>query len=238
MARKYLLAIDGGGIRGLIPAIALAALEERTGRPARESFDFLAGTSTGAIIAGALAAGVEAGAIVRLYQERAGAVFDRSRWTRLRRIVPGHMYSPHRLRALLAEVLGAAADRPLNALAADLLVTATRLRDGTPWYFVRDKLGRNSGRTGRLNLADCLVASAAEPTYFAPWTMPEDPAAPAGGRIGALVGGGVGVAGNPVYQACVEAFHYSDPAVYRPAETVVVSLGTGRFVDGRRPRWI
>lgn len=238
MARKYLLAIDGGGIRGIIPAAALVALEDQTGRPAREAFDFLAGTSTGAIIAGALVAGVEAKEILRLYQERAGEVFDQSFWTKLRRIVPGYMYSPHRLRAVIADVLGADTDRPLNAFATDLLITATHLRDGTPWYFVQDKPGHNSGRTGRLKLADCIVASAAEPTYFAPWTMPEDPLPPSEGRIGTLVGGGVGVAGNPVYQACVEAFRYSDPAVYRPEETIVVSLGTGRFVDGQELRWI
>ena len=45
------LAIDGGGIRGLIPAHVLAYLEDRTGRPTCEMFDVIAGTSTGAILA-------------------------------------------------------------------------------------------------------------------------------------------------------------------------------------------
>ena len=46
-----ILAIDGGGIRGLIPALVLAEIEQRTGRPISSLFDLVAGTSTGAIIA-------------------------------------------------------------------------------------------------------------------------------------------------------------------------------------------
>ena len=71
-----------------------------------------------------------------------------------------------------------------------------------------------------------MTASAATPTYFAPWQI---------GGIGLLVDGGVGVAGNPAYQACVEAFEYSG---YEPPTTKVVSLGTGRFLDRRRPTWL
>ena len=50
------LSIDGGGIRGLIPAVVLAELEGRTGRRIAELFDLVAGTSTGGILAGALGA--------------------------------------------------------------------------------------------------------------------------------------------------------------------------------------
>jgi patatin-like phospholipase/acyl hydrolase len=48
------LSIDGGGIRGLIPALVLAEIEDRTGRPVAELFDFVAGTSTGGLLACAL----------------------------------------------------------------------------------------------------------------------------------------------------------------------------------------
>ena len=46
-----ILSIDGGGIRGIIPAIVLAEIERRTGRPTAQLFDLVAGTSTGGILA-------------------------------------------------------------------------------------------------------------------------------------------------------------------------------------------
>lgn len=105
--------------------------------------------------------------------------------------------------------------------------------DGSAWYFVKDKPGYNRCRTGRLNLVDCVTASAAAPTYFPAWTI-RDVSPPA-----RFVDGGVGVLGNPVYQACMEAFWHTGE--YQPEETIVVSLGTGRVVPGRSPagfpRW-
>src|SRR2546422_5276580 len=49
-----ILSIDGGGIRGIIPAMVLAELERRTGRPICKLFDLIAGTSTGGVLALAL----------------------------------------------------------------------------------------------------------------------------------------------------------------------------------------
>jgi patatin-like phospholipase/acyl hydrolase len=48
---KKILSIDGGGIRGLIPALVPAEIEKRTGRAVAECFDLIAGTSTGGILA-------------------------------------------------------------------------------------------------------------------------------------------------------------------------------------------
>jgi patatin-like phospholipase/acyl hydrolase len=50
MSMKRILSIDGGGIRGMIPALVLAEIERKTGRPIAAQFDLLAGTSTGGII--------------------------------------------------------------------------------------------------------------------------------------------------------------------------------------------
>jgi patatin-like phospholipase/acyl hydrolase len=57
MQRRYILSIDGGGVRGIIPALALMKLERTTNRPARETFSFVAGTSTGALLASAVGGG-------------------------------------------------------------------------------------------------------------------------------------------------------------------------------------
>ncbi|CAN5218512.1 hypothetical protein BH18CHL2_BH18CHL2_06470 [soil metagenome] len=234
---KRLLAIDGGGLRGIIPLCLLAKLERETGAPARDTFSFLAGTSTGAVVAAALAAGVPAATILTFYEQDADSVFARSPLTPLRRLIFGHAYSTRALReAILRRLPAEARSWVLNDAPRDLLITAARLRDGTPWYFVRDHPGHNSARTGRLSLLDCVVASAAAPTYFAPWRMPDRP-----GEL--LVDGAVTVAGNPIYVACVEAFAYSPG--YVPAETIAVSLGTGRYVDRMNPthlfswlRWV
>src|SRR5918999_4319309 len=226
--RKRILAIDGGGVRGVIPAAVLAELERVTGRPVRESFDFLAGTSTGALIVAGLAAGIPAERVVRLYEDRSGKVFRRIPvLSTLSRIVTGSMYEIDALHRLIREELGPEArDWTLNDAPCDLLITAKRLGDGMPWYFVRDNPA-NSQRAGRYRLAEAVTASAAAPTYFQPWTI---------AGIGELLDGGIGVTGNPVYQACVEAFHYTD--AYDPASTLVVSLGTGTFLGRERPTWI
>jgi hypothetical protein len=75
MSRRFLLSIDGGGIRGLIPIIALVKLESTTGQLTREIFSFVAGTSSGAIIAAAIAAGIPAAHIRDLYLKRACEIF-------------------------------------------------------------------------------------------------------------------------------------------------------------------
>lgn len=51
---KYILSVDGGGIRGIIPAIILAEIEQRTRKTIAEIFDLMAGTSTGGIVVAGL----------------------------------------------------------------------------------------------------------------------------------------------------------------------------------------
>jgi patatin-like phospholipase/acyl hydrolase len=145
------------------------------------------------------------------------------------------MYSTKKLYDLIADEIDAARDWTLNDSPIDLLITAKRVPDGKTWYFVRDNR-RNSRWTGRLKLVDCATASAAAPTYFEPWMMAE-PIPPVDREpIGRLVDGGVGVTGNPVYQACIEAFYYTYK--FKPEETTAVSLGTGRYRDKKMPGWI
>jgi patatin-like phospholipase/acyl hydrolase len=221
---KRILSIDGGGIRGIIPASTLMALEQQLGKPVRDCFDFIAGTSTGALIAAALAAGVSASRVLDIYTNRSDEIFTPGKLIAgAERLIKGYSYDPDNIRKVLVSEFGPAATWTLNDSPIRLLITAKGI-DTKPWYFVRDN-PKNSGKTGNLGLVDCSVASASAPTYFSPWTINID------GEDKALVDGGVGVTGNPVYQACVEAFFYDD---FEPSDTRVISLGTGFFPPGNK----
>jgi patatin-like phospholipase/acyl hydrolase len=236
MPRRYLLSIDSGGIRGIIPAVALVKLEKTTGKLTRDVFSFVAGTSTGAIIATAIAAGIPAERILDFYVNRTSKIFTQSLLKYLKMFLFGSRYSSQKLHDLIAEAIYPAETWKLNDSPIDILLTAKRISDGMPWYFVRDN-PRNTSCTGHLGIVDCTTASAAAPTYFQPWTIAEalEPSPPCE-RVGTLVDGAVGVTGNPVYQACIEAFDFTPD--YHPKETITVSLGTGRFKHRKEPTWV
>jgi hypothetical protein len=133
------------------------------------------------------------------------------------------MYDSANIRKVMLSELGPAATWVLNDSPIRLLLTAKGI-DTHPWYFVQDR-PKNAQTTGKLSLIDCAVASASAPTYFKPWTMQ------VAGQSTVMVDGGVGVTGNPVYEACVEAFCFDD---LDPASTRVVSLGTGSYPPGNQ----
>ena len=88
---KRVLSLDGGGIRGIIPALVIAHLERQMGAPASELFDLIVGTSTGGILALGLALRDEQGRpllaakrMVALYERHGAEIFERSLWRKLR----------------------------------------------------------------------------------------------------------------------------------------------------------
>lgn len=226
MSRKRILAIDGGGIRGIIPLCALVRLEEQLGKPCREVFSFISGTSTGAIITGALATGMSAERTLEMYQTLGHQAFEFKLLDFLSTL-GSYKYESAPLARLLAEHLG---NPTLNELPIDVMFTAMRVRDGRAYYFVKDNPVTlpiaDRVHTGAFRLVDCITASAAFPLFFKAWDVPQ---------VGLCIDGGVGIAGNPAYQACVEAFYYSAPGSYPFAETTVVSLGTGYYVEDHSP---
>jgi patatin-like phospholipase/acyl hydrolase len=72
---KELLTIDGGGIRGILPAASLANLERDLDLPIGRYFDLISGRSTGGIIAIGLAIGMSAADILKLYEDKGPAIF-------------------------------------------------------------------------------------------------------------------------------------------------------------------
>ena len=76
------LSINGGGIRGIIPCSVLASLEQQTGKLTREIFSYVAGTSTGALLAAGVAAGIPASQLLAVYTTRSKGFSRRPVWWR------------------------------------------------------------------------------------------------------------------------------------------------------------
>jgi hypothetical protein len=205
-----ILAIDGGGIRGIIPAMVLAEVERRTGRPARELFDLIAGTSTGGIIACALARPEPrpAAELVDLYRREGPDIFSRSLGRRVASAegLLDEKYDDDALDTALARHLG---DTRLRDARTRVLVTTYDLHGREPFVF-------RSWRSGAdVSMAVAARATSAAPTYFEPVLFQ--------GR--SLIDGGV-YAINPALTAYTEALRLRPSE--SPAEHVVVSLGTGK----------
>ncbi|HEX5897420.1 MAG TPA: CBASS cGAMP-activated phospholipase [Thermoleophilaceae bacterium] len=211
------LAIDGGGIRGLIPALVLTEMERRAGRRIFEMFDLIAGTSTGGILACALCAPdpLPASELVALYEEEGPKIFDRSLFQRIKSA-----------EGLLDEKYdGSALDRALERFLEhkrlaetrpDLIVPAYDTALPGPYFFKSTK-ARETPESDDFPLSVVARATSAAPTYFE--------ALEAGDR--ALVDGGV-FAGNPAMCAFAEVRGEVDAR-----EVVLLSLGTGQRTSKR-----
>jgi patatin-like phospholipase/acyl hydrolase len=221
----YALSINGGGIRGILPASVLAGLEQQTGKLTRDLFSYVAGTSTGALMAAGIAAGIPASELLAVYTTESKYVFTPTGvLADAKRIAEGFMYDPRNLQKVLTQVFGPAANWTMNDCPIGICLSATAA-NGHNWFFVRDG-ARNARTTGVVKLVDAAVASASAPTYFDHWPLTAD-----GQGLWFFDGGSGGLA-NPSYQACVEMFDYDDFAAPR---TRLISLGTGYYPDGNAP---
>ena len=204
------LSIDGGGIRGLIPALVLEELERRAERRVFELFDLIAGTSTGAILACALCAPdpLPAARVAALYEEEGPEIFSRSIFQRIRSAdgLLDEKYDSATLDGVLARFLS---DKRLSRTRPDLVVPAYDTAGPGPFFF-KTTDARESPEDD-FPLSVVARASSAAPTYFEPSAVD--------GR--ALVDGGV-FAANPAMSAFAEAVRFQPGA-----EVVLLSLGTG-----------
>ncbi|MBZ5580048.1 MAG: patatin-like phospholipase family protein [Acidobacteriia bacterium] len=213
------LSIRGGGIRGIIPCCCLIQLEQQLGGLTRDHVDFCAGTSTGALLTAAVAAGVPASDLLKVYTDRSKEIFKPTGIIgTAKRVVVGFMYDPTHLHDVLVSVLDKAASSVVNDSLIRVMISATAM-NGRNWFFVKDN-PKNARTTGTVTLIDAAVASSCAPTYFDHWKIT------IGGKDIRFFDGGAGGTANPAYQACVEAFEYD---TFTPRDTRVVSLGTGYF---------
>lgn len=226
---RRILSIDGGGILGIFPAAFLAALERDVDQPIGEYFDLICGTSTGGIIAIALALGMPAASVVELYANRGPHIFGDvgSRWRvaagRVWRSVKQTVVAKHDSNQLRKELHTFLGDKRIGHARRRLVVPAWDPETRSVHIFKTAHHLRLSTDYKR-SMLDAAMATAAAPTYFGLHRTADG--------VG-LVDGGTW-ANNPVALGVVEAM----TILNWPGDDLrVLSLGCGSEVYqiGRRP---
>ncbi|KTS08064.1 patatin [Methylobacterium radiotolerans] len=210
-----ILSIDGGGICGILPASVLAELESRflDGRSVAGHFDMIAGTSTGGIIALALAHGLTARAIRDVYVERGGNIFPPPcRIERLTRFVRRHHRYVYERKPLEDELLRIFGETTFGEARTRLCIPAFEGFHGEPFIFKtpHHPVYRKDRSERMVKVA---LSTAAAPTYFE--------ALPNNGYV--MVDGGLW-SNNPTMNALVDALACFD---LDRRQVQVLSLGCG-----------
>ncbi len=214
--RKNLaIAIDGGGIRGVMVTRALTMLEEHLGAPIHDSARLYAGTSTGSIISSALAVGLNAAQVHGLYLKLADTVFHSS-WRTALFPLSRYRYSSEPLAKALHDELG---DRKMKDLwkdlqLTDLVITSFDVLTNRTLFI---KPWKQEYQDWLISYA--VLTSSCVPTYFPPVD-------------GRYLDGGVGSYANPCYLA---AYELQFCLGWDPSETTLLSFGTGRPPDLLKP---
>ncbi len=219
-----ILSIDGGGIRGVIPALILAEIESIARRPVAELFDLIAGTSTGGILALGLTKPGPSGKpqhsaadLVSLYEREGECIFRRSLLWRVASLdnLAAEKYPARGIESVLEEYFGKSR---LKDTLTDVIITSYETERRIPFFFKSRHARTKEGYD--FSMKDVARATSAAPTYFAPFklanSMPND--------YYSLIDGGV-FANNPAMCAYAEA-----RAKYPECDDFhLVSLGTGEF---------
>jgi len=211
------LAIDGGGIRGIIPAIILAALRQQIGADLHKVFDLISGTSTGGIIALGIGTASKADAgpyapaeLLNLYVQNGPAIFHTNLLTGPHQLI-GPKYSPNALEACLLKFFGAT---KFSSALTPLLISSYDLQSQLPFFFKSHMISKDSSYDW--NVTDIARSTSAAPTFFPPNHLTK------GNEDYDLVDGGVFV-NNPAMAAYAEARRLYPGA----ARIIVVRVGTG-----------
>ncbi|MBU1057601.1 MAG: patatin-like phospholipase family protein [Proteobacteria bacterium] len=161
-----ILSIDGGGIRGIYPAHILRCIEERLQVDLYESFDMIAGTSTGSIIAAGIATGVPAAHIVEMYSEHGAGIFEKKKKFVPSKIQPmlSSVYNSHCLKTVLEGVFQ---EKRLGEIEKPLLIPSTDIGNGCV-HVLKSGYSKEFTRDNNVLVKDAVLASCSAPTYFDP----------------------------------------------------------------------
>lgn len=233
-----LLALDGGGIRGVITLEVLAELERMLQAEFKQSddfvladyFDYVAGTSTGAIIATCISLGMRVADIKKFYEESGPAMFDKAGLiTRFKR----GKFHDKKLAAQLQKVIAERTGEPMATLGSErlrtlLMIVLRNVTTDSPWPVSNNPAAKYNAphrADNNLNLPlwQLVRGSTAAPTYFPPEVVQ------VGQHEFIFVDGGVTMYNNPAFQlflmATIEAYNLAWTAGEK--ELLLVSIGTG-----------
>jgi hypothetical protein len=253
---KRVLALDGGGVRGIISIAFLKEMETllkaRSGRGDAfrlcDYFDLVGGTSVGSLIATLIALGHTVSEIDAMFRDWAPGIF-RQPWFTLPLFSP--RFSSLGLKKRAREVLK---ERTLDStdLKTGLAIIAKRVDTGSPWVLTNnpnakywnDPTDKERSYLGNRHyrLADVVCASTAAPYYFAPKRIRivNRTRSDVKEHMGLFVDGGVSPFNNPALMLLMLAgikgygFHWplgSD-------QLFLVSVGTGTFRMGLKPQFL
>ena len=215
----HILALDGGGTRGIYTAQLMAKIEQTFQTDIRTCFNLIAGTSTGSIIAGAAVSGTPMQDIVELFETETPHIF-RKRWYRSPLFLS--KYPSQKLAQILAAHLPAT---PLGEIETPLMITSSEITKSEVQIFrssYTGKVGESNPSDIGIGLRDAILASCAAPTFFAPKSVHN-----------ALLADGGLWANNPSTVAFTEALSVFGKEA---SEVRMLSIGTGHSVNMYRHR--
>ena len=250
---KRILSLDGGGIRGALTVGYLKRLEtllrKKHNNPELklcDYFDLIGGTSTGSIIASALAIGMTADEIKDAYFDLGGRIFKKKR----------KIWNPFQFRKFLHAAFNEAPlEKELRNVFGDIRLNSEEIKTGlcivtkradtqSLWLLLNHPNGKffspENGNNGAIFLRDAIRASAAAPTYFIPTRLKIG-----NGLDGAFVDGGVSMANNPSLQLLMVATLQGFPFHWNIGsdQLLMTSIGTGSSLQRSNPdevtkRWL
>lgn len=238
-----ILSIDGGGIRGIIPAKVLAELETELHKinPDKqffEHFDLICGTSTGAILAIGIALGIPPGELANFYKIYARIIFPK--WylkvlPRKSRVFITSLYSNKQLREKLKEIFSKAnggVPPLLNDLKTNVCIPAFNGTEGEITV-LKTKHHEMYFRDYKLPAHEVALSSASAPVYFPPHSFSYDNQFGNGVLIN-MIDGGI-FANNPTLVGILEA---TDKLNIPLSDLKVISIGTGKGKYIIKKRWL
>ncbi|KAI3680162.1 hypothetical protein L2E82_50607 [Cichorium intybus] len=249
-----ILSIDGGGIRGIIPATILAFLEsqlqELDGKDARlvDYMDIVAGTSTGGLVTAMLTAPDQSNRplyaakdIVPFYMEHGPKIFPQHRgvwgsFVKTVKMLIGPKYNGNYLRKLIREKLG---DIRLNETLTNVVIPTFDIQRLQPIIFSTYEADVNPCYNAKLS--DICISTSAAPTFFPPYYYKNDNEGGRNGEEFNLVDGGV-AANNPALVAISQVTKqvFSKNPDFFPVEPMdygqflLISIGTGGSKEANR----